>query len=509
MHNSLKSHWKDDLIAGFIVFLIALPLSIGIALAAGAPASAGILSAIIGGIIGTLITGTHITISGPAAGLIVVIGGSITSLADGGDLMLGFKRTLAATIIAGALQIVMGLFRLGKLTFLAPSSVVHGMLAAIGTIIMIKQIPILLGVKNTATSILGVVWNIPDMIGTVDLPIFFIALVALAILIMWMALPKNISKIIPGPLVAVLSGLLLSRAFDVSIPHDVNWLNYKYHIGPEFLVHVPDSVKELFIWPKFDIILSTRSLISIMTIFLVGSLESLLSAYAVDKLDPYKRKTNMDYDLIGKGITNMTCGALGAYPIITEIVRSSANITNGAKTKWSNFFHGVFILVFVAFFPQIINNIPLASLAAVLFLVGFNLAHPKHFIEVYHHGKEQLVYFCATLIVTLVEDLLIGIAAGIALKVLHHLFIEKIKINQFFSPLIEVVENDSTATINIKSPIVFLGFLKLDSILKGLNKDKEVIINENDHFLDFTIKETLKDFFSQRNSQSENIDEVK
>ncbi len=501
MPNSLENHWKDDLIAGFIVFLIALPLSIGIALAAGAPASAGILSAIVGGIVGTLITGTHITISGPAAGLIVVIGGSITSLADGGDLMLGFKRTLAATIIAGALQILMGLFRLGKLTFLAPSSVVHGMLAAIGTIIMIKQIPILLGVKNTATSILGVVWNIPEMVGKADLPILFIAIVALAILIMWLALPKNISKIIPGPLVAVLSGLLLSRALNVSIPHDIHWLSYKYHVGPEFLVHVPDSVKDLFIWPQFDIIFSPRSLVSIMTIFLVGSLESLLSAYAVDKLDPYKRKTNMDYDLLGKGITNMTCGALGAYPIITEIVRSSANITNGAKTKWSNFFHGVYILVFVAFFPSVINLIPLASLAAVLFLVGYNLAHPKHFVEVYHHGKEQLVYFCATLLVTLVEDLLVGIAVGILLKVLNHLFIEKIKVNQFFSPKIDIVEEENKTIINIQSPVVFLGFLKLDGILKGIEKNKEVIIKENSHFLDFTIRETLKDFYSQRQGQ--------
>ncbi|MCR9205549.1 MAG: SulP family inorganic anion transporter, partial [Halobacteriovoraceae bacterium] len=336
MNAELKNHWKDDLISGFIVFLIALPLSIGIALAAGAPASAGILSAIIGGIIGTLITGTHITISGPAAGLIVVIGGSIVSLADGGDLLLGFKRTLAATILAGTLQVLLGLFRLGKLTFLAPSSVVHGMLAAIGTIIMIKQIPVLLGVENTAKSILGILWNFPEMLAEVDLPIFIIAGVGIAILLVWRLLPPKISKIIPGPLVAVASGLVLSYAMKIEYPHDVHWLSHDYHIGPEFLVHVPSSIKELFIFPKFDVLFTGRSLFSVMTIFLVGSLESLLSAYAVDKLDPYKRKSNLDFDIIGKGITNIACGFLGAYPIITEIVRSSANITNGAKTKWAN-----------------------------------------------------------------------------------------------------------------------------------------------------------------------------
>lgn len=499
----LKDHWKDDLIAGFIVFLIALPLSIGISLAAGAPASAGILSAIIGGIVGTLITGTHITISGPAAGLIVVIGGSITSLADGGDLMLGFKRTLAAVIIAGALQVLMGIFKLGKLTFLAPSSVVHGMLAAIGTIIMIKQIPVLLGVKSGAKSILGLLGNTPQMISQTDLPIFTIAAVGFVILVVWKYLPQKVSKILPAPLVAVASGLIFSYSMNIEMAQNIHWLNGVYHIGPEFLVKVPESVKELFIFPQFDIIFSGRSLFSIMTIFLVGSLESLLSAYAVDKLDPHNRKSNFDYDIIGKGITNMTCGLLGAYPIITEIVRSSANISNGAKTKWSNFFHGVFILVFVAFLPGVINHIPLASLAAVLFLVGFNLAHPKHFIEVYHHGKEQLVYFTATLLVTVFEDLLVGIAVGILLKVLNHVFLKKVKLSHFFSPTMEVSEKDGKAIITIHSPVTFLGYLKLNGILKKLEHTMEVEIQENNHFIDFTIRETLKDFQAQKSLKDE------
>ncbi len=498
MNAELKNHWKDDIISGFIVFLIALPLSIGIAIAAGAPASAGILSAIIGGIIGTLITGTHITISGPAAGLIVVIGGSIVSLADGGDLLLGFKRTLAATIVAGVLQILLGLFRLGKLTFLAPSSVVHGMLAAIGTIIMIKQIPVLLGVENTAKSILGILWNIPEMLVKIDLPILLIAIVGLAILLVWRLLPPKVSKIVPGPLVAVSSGLILSYAMNIEYPHDIHWLNHDYHIGPEFLVHVPSSIKDLFIFPKFDIIFSGRSLFSVMTIFLVGSLESLLSAYAVDKLDPYKRQSNLDYDIIGKGITNMTCGFLGAYPIITEIVRSSANITNGAKTKWANFFHGVFILVFVAFLPTVINHIPLASLAAVLFLVGYNLAHPRHFVEVYHHGKDELVYFCATLIVTLVEDLLLGIAVGVALNFLHHILIKKVNIKEFFSPKLEIQEDKEKTILNVNGPLVFLGYLRLSHYLKKL-EGKKVEIQDNQNYIDFTIQETLKDFMARQN----------
>jgi MFS superfamily sulfate permease-like transporter len=292
----MDKHWKDDLMSGFIVFLIALPLSIGIALAAGVPASAGILSAILGGIIGTFITGSHIAINGPAAGLIVVISSSVVSL-GGGDLFLGFKRTLAATVVVGLLQILLGIFRLGSLAFLCPTAVVHGMLAAIGTIIMVKQTPVLLGVSASAKSIPGIISELPHLIMTNDMPIFFTGMICVLILFLWKMLPKKMTQFVPGPLAVVLAGLALSYFLDVEHPHNVNWLSHSYHLGPEFLVHVPKSMKEMFIFPTFDIIFSTKSLISIMTIFIVGSLESLLSAFAVDKLDPYKRKSNLNFDL--------------------------------------------------------------------------------------------------------------------------------------------------------------------------------------------------------------------
>lgn len=490
----LSKHWKDDIVAGFVVFLIALPLSIGIALAAGAPASAGILSAIIGGIVGTLITGTHITISGPAAGLIVVISSSIVSLADGGDLLLGFKRTLAAVVMAGVLQILLGVLRLGKLTFLAPSSVVHGMLAAIGAIIMIKQAPVLLGATPQSKSIPAMIADLPRMIMNNDLPIFLTGLLCIVILIAWSYLPKKISAILPGPLVAVAIGLALSYFLDFEHPHDVNWLHHPFHIGPEFLVHVPKSMKQLFIFPSFDIVFSARSLANVLTIFIVGSLESLLSAYAVDKLDPFKRKTNMDFDIIGKGVTNITCGLLGAYPIITEIVRSSANISNGAKTKWANFFHGAFILLFVALLPTLINHIPLTSLAAVLILVGYNLAHPKHFKEAWKHGKDQFFLFTLTLIVTLVEDLLIGIAAGITAKLLMHFF-RGVKPKELISPKVTIEQKcEDTFEIQLNSNAVFLGYLKIQSKLLEIPENAKVTLQNNGYFIDFTVRELLNGY---------------
>lgn len=489
----MDNHWKDDIVAGFIVFLIALPLSIGIALAAGIPASAGILSAIIGGIIGTLITGTHVTISGPAAGLIVVIGGSVVSL-GGGDLLLGFKRTLAATIIAGALQVLVGLFKLGKLTFLAPSSVVHGMLAAIGTIIMIKQLPVLLGVKASAKSLLGLIAELPSLIMHNDLPVLFIGGVCFIVLVLWKYVPEKVSKLLPGPLVAVAIGLGMSALLGMGHAHNVNWLNHSYGLGPEFLVHVPKSIKELFIFPTFDIIFSTESLISAVTIFIVGSLESLLSAYAIDKLDPYKRVSNLDYDMIGKGITNMCCGALGAYPIITEIVRSSANLTNGAKTKWANFFHGVFILVFVALLPGLINAIPLSALAAILILVGFNLAHPKNFLQVWHHGKDQFFLFTLTLVVTIVEDLLVGIAVGIIAKLILH-FVRGVGVKELFSPKLSVENSNGNVQLKLDSNTVFLGYFKVKEAIKDIDKTTEVEIVTNGHYVDFTISELFRDSF--------------
>jgi MFS superfamily sulfate permease-like transporter len=487
----MKNHWKNDIIAGFVIFLIALPLSIGIALAAGVPASAGILSAILGGIIGTLITGSHISINGPAAGLIVVISTSVISL-GGEDLALGFKRTLAATVVAGVLQILLGVLRLGSLAFFCPTSVVHGMLAAIGTIIMVKQTPVLLGVTPVAKSITGIVAELPHLIMNNDMPIFLTGIVCIFILLIWKKLPQSFTQFVPGPLAVVAAGLTLSYVLDVEHPHNVNWLEHGYHLGPEFLVHVPKSMKEMFIFPTFDIIFTIKSLISIITIFIVGSLESLLSAFAIDKLDPYKRKSNLNVDIIGKGVTNIFCGLLGAYPIITEIVRSSANISNGAKTKWSNFFHGIFILIFVALMPDLINHIPLSALAAVLILVGFNLAHPRQFKEVLHHGKDQFFLFSLTMIVTLVEDLLIGIAIGILAKLILH-FVRGVKIMELFYPIIEVEHKEEKSVVHVKSNIVFLGYLKVKKILESEEFKNDIELNKKDYFIDFTISELLKE----------------
>jgi len=219
----------------------------------------------------------------------------------------------------------------------------------------------------------------------------------------------------------------------------------------------------------------------------------LLSAYAVDKLDPFKRKSNLDRDLIGKGIVNILCGTFGAYPIITEIVRSSANIENGAKTRWSNFFHGVFLLVFIAFFGQLINHIPLASLAGVLMVVGFGLAHPKHFSHMYHKGKDQFLVFSVTLIVTLMEDLLLGIFVGFMTELIINL-IRGIKFKHLLNPELEIKVSESVYEVRLKSDVIFLGYLKVKEIFDKNEMGRKLEINQEDHFADATIKELIQEY---------------
>jgi MFS superfamily sulfate permease-like transporter len=314
------------------------------------------------------------------------------------------------------------------------------------------------------------------------------------LLIIWKYVPSVMSKFIPGPLLAVGVGLGLSYYLNIEHPHSVNWLERLFHIGPEFLVHVPNSMKDLFITPNFDMVFTFKGLMSVMTIFIVGTLESLLSAYAVDKLDPYNRVSDLAFEIIGKGIANIFCGLLGAYPIITEIVRSSATISNGARTKWSNFYHGLFLIIFVALLPDLINHIPVSALAAILLLVGFNLAHPRHFVAVWNHGKDQFFVFTLTLVVTLVEDLLIGIVVGVIAQLILH-FIKGVKLSELFSPKILLeIENDKY-TLNLNSNVVFLGYLRMKKTIVGIDKTQAVTLKTNGYFIDFTIKELLNDSF--------------
>lgn len=455
-----ESRSKDiltDIKAGLVVFLIAIPLSLGISLASGAPSSAGLISAILGGMLGAYLGGSYVTINGPAAGLIVVVLSAIQSL-GAGDPALGFRRMLACIIVVGVLQILSGLLKAGRFVSLFPVSVVHGMLTAIGLIIMIKQIHVFLGLKS-----------LPSIIGSItQIPVSFInlhpesALIGLASILLLLAYPHiklSFTKVIPAPLVVVMLGVGMS-----------------FYLIPAGLVTIPTQARDLFVAPLFDAILTRESIIAIVTIYFVASLESILSASAVDKLDPQKRESDFDRELWSKGVVNLACGLLGGLPIIAEIVRSSANITQGAKSPLSNFSHGFFILVFVLAFPTLLNMIPLSALAAILLLVGYRLAQPKQFKEMWQMGMGSFLGFTTTIVFTLAEDLLVGVAAGIVAEALYSFYLGA-SLKTLLSPSYKMEIQGDEAILSFEDSLTFFSVLKQKSIIHQAERYKRIKID--------------------------------
>lgn len=487
----LKENWKADLTSGFLVFLIALPLCLGISMASGFPPVAGIFTAIIGGVMVSFLGGSQLTIKGPAAGLIVIAIGAVTELGQG-DAMLGYRLTLAVIVIAGILQIIFAWIRSGILADFFPSAAVHGMLAAIGIIIIAKQLFTLVGAKASGQDTLELLAEIPHAFGEMNPDIAIIGFVSLAIMFLFPLFKNKYLKKLPAPLIVILVAIPLGIYFDLEHEHKYLFLDgHEYTIGPKFLVTLPDNLLSAITFPDFSQILSGTSIKYIIMFALVGSLESLLSTKAIDGLDPYKRKSNMNRDLAGVGIGNTLAGFIGGLPMISEIVRSSSNINNGGKTAWSNFFHGVFLLVFVAFFPNLIHQIPLAALAAMLIYTGFRLASPKEFYKTYKIGKEQLAIFLITILVTLATDLLIGIGVGIATKFILHL-LNGLPIKYIFKPLFTVQVKDDVYTVDVFHSAVFSNYIKLKKSLDGLPRKKTIKIDfTNANLVDHTVMENL------------------
>jgi len=502
----LVENWHSDLLSGFLVFLIALPLCLGIAMASGFPPMAGIISAVIGGILVSRISGSYVTINGPAAGLIVVILDAVQSLGEG-DAMAGYRYTLAAIVVASVLQVLMGVFKTGKLSAFFPTSVVHGMLAAIGIIIMAKQIHTLLGVKPEAGSLIGTIAEIPHSIVEMNPEVSMIGLVGLGLMIAWALIKNKYLKMIPAPILVVMIGLALGQYYDLDHVHkylflpDAEFLpHHEFTVGPKFLVSVPENFMAGFYFPDFSKIAAYEFWIAVVSICLVGSLESLLSAAAVDKLDPYKRDSDLNRDLTAVGVGNIVSGMVGGLPMIAEIVRSSANINNGAKTGWANFFHGAFLLIFVALFPRLIHEIPLASLAALLVFTGFRLASPKEFAKTLEVGLDNFIIFMTTIIGVLATDLLIGVAIGIIVKLLMH-FSRGLKPSNLFSMAYEVQQADEqTYHIKVSGAAVFSNIISLKSLLANFPMQKNVFFDlSNAELIDHTVMEFIHHFTDEYN----------
>lgn len=491
----LKENFSSDATSGFIVFLLALPLSLGIAKASEFPPIMGLITAIIGGMVVSFFAGSRLTIKGPAAGLIVIVAGAVNEF-GGGET--GWHLALGAMVVAGIVQILFGVFKFGKLMDFFPLSAVHGMLAAIGLIIIGKQIPVLLDVNPALTKgkePLELFASIPEFISNWDPRATLIGGVSLAIMLGWPYIKHNLIKEIPAPLV------VLAIAIPAELYMDFQTTEPKYA-----LVHIGNLLDNIKINASFDGITQTGIFIKFVIMFaLVGSLESLLTVKAMDMLDPFKRKSNANKDLIATGIGNTFVAFLGGLPMISEVARSSANITNGAKTRWANFFHGFFILVFVLLAAHLIELIPNTALAAMLITVGIKLTHPREFMHTLEKGKEQLLIFIVTILFTLGVDLLVGIGAGILTEILVNLFNGK-PLSAIVKAPTEVSFTDDAYLVEISEAAVFTNFLGIKRKLEAIPSNFQVTIDlSKTRLVDHSVMENLEHFKQEYESMGGSV----
>lgn len=498
-------YMKYDLVSGLLVFLIALPLCLGISLACGYPPIAGIFTAIIGSILTTFISNSELTIKGPAAGLIVIAIGCINDFGGAGNSD-AYRAALAVGVAAAVMQILFGIFRAGILGEFFPISVVHGMLAAIGVIIVIKQFPVALGVldengKSPGGDPFLMLREIPQYIADANPAIAAIGFVSMLIMFVWPTIGKKFGplKAIPSPMVVLLIAVPMGIGFDLLHEHSYTLQEHEYQLSEQYLVDMPDRVFGMFddiTYPDFSVLAQMKAWKWAFMFFVIGSLESLLSAKAVDLLDPWKRKTNMNRDVVAVGVGNLCASMVGGLPMISEIVRSKANIDNGARTRFADMWHGIFLLACVALIPTVLHKIPLAALAGMLVYTGYRLAHPTEFIHVYRIGKEQLAIFATTLIVVLATDLLIGVAAGIVLKMVIHVG-NGVPLKSLFKPYIEVQEVDAqTSLILARESAVFSNWIPFRYQIEqiGLVQKRNLIIDVSDtKLIDHSVMEKLEE----------------
>jgi len=535
MHNTFKMKTKqkfnpfgsikNDFPASIVVFLVALPLCLGIALASGAPLFSGIIAGVVGGIIVGSISGSPLGVSGPAAGLAVIVAEAIKELgtneAGDFDMMIGFQAFLVAGLIAGIIQIILGIARAGIIGYYFPSSVIKGMLAGIGITLILKQIPHALGWDknvegdwaffqtdghNTFSEILYAFQN--PTAGAI-----IITVVSLLILILFQQkfIKKNkILNIIPGPLIAVMGGILINEIFKLYFP-ELILINETEVVNDlvrenNHLVNIKSADANLpyyglFTFPDWSILSNPRIYLIGVTMTVVASLETLLCVEATDKLDPQKRVTPTNRELYAQGTGNIVSSLIGGLPVTQVIVRSSANINTGGKTKMSAILHGVFLATFVLLLPWLLNKIPLSCLAAILLLVGYKLASVNLFRTMYKQGLGQLIPFVVTIAGIIFIDLLWGIGLGLVIAV----FI--ILRNNFKIPYEITTESSKDVhdyNIVLSEDVTFLNKASILKTLDELSDNSNVTIDASGtRFIHFDVKEIIEAFII--NSKTRNI----
>ncbi len=530
---------KFDLLSGFLVFLIAMPLCLGIAKASNYPPVSGIWTAVIGGLLTGFLSNSQMTIKGPAAGLIVIVEGAVLELgleaAPAGtsptDLLTlmkyGYPLALGVGVTAGVIQILFGLLKAAKIGEIVPLTPVHGMLAAIGITIIAKSAFAVVGLAAPPGNPVEVIASIPSALAKTNPPLLIaaakaeeakgleeaktdeertavtakaekavleakkkewnltvasIGVTSLAILVAFPFLKSRVPflKPIPGQLVVLLVGIPMASFLGLSALGKELGNPMLYLVAvPDVIPAVFDDYRIAFTLPDFRGLATVTGITYVILFSLIGSIESMLSSQAIDMIDPWQRKTDQNKDLLAVGLANTLCSVIGALPMISEIVRSKANIDNGARTKYANMFHGMFLLAFILMLPSLIRMIPIAALGAMLVYTGFRLASPKEFVHTYKIGLEQLVVFVTTIVVVLCTDLLIGVVSGIVLKVIIHV-INGAPLSSFLRADIEVAstDDDKVVVLKVRKAAMFANWLGLKkAILTQAEGRDEVVLD--------------------------------
>jgi MFS superfamily sulfate permease-like transporter len=497
--SGLRENIGHDALSGFMVFLLALPLSMGIATASDFPPIYGLITAMVGGVVVTFFAGSELTIKGPAAGLIVIVAGAVSEFGGGTQ---GWHFALGAIVVAGVVQMLFGLLKAGSLSDFFPLSAVHGMLAAIGIIIISKQFHGVLGLNpvhgwlhqglpseaaaHPLVEPFDLLHAIPYSVSNFDQKALFVGLMALLIVFGWPAIKNKFTRRIPAPLVVLL----------VTIP-----LSFLLELDSKLFIHFDKGLIDTFQpqvsfggWAQAGVFIKY-----VVMFALVGSLEALLTVKAIDMLDPQKRKANANRDLTSVGMGNVISGIFGGLPMISEVARSSANIHNGGRTRWANFFHGGCMLVFLLFATTFSDLIPKPALAALLMGVGYRLAHPREFAHMWHIGREQFVIFIGTVVITLATDLLVGIFAGILIKFLFE-WSFGVKPKEIFKADVMVVDKGDGIELNTTSSLIFSNYLSLSKLLRHLPQGQHVVLNvDKSTVVDHSALENLHHFMEDYN----------
>lgn len=506
-----KQSGLRNLLSGFVVSLIALPLALGLAIASGVPPMAGIIAVVVGGIVAAIFGGSHVTIAGPGNGLVVVVLTSVVALGEG-NLLIGYTYTLAAIVCSGILISLFGFLRLGNLADFFPSATIQGMLSAIGLIIIAKQIHVMLGESGVeAANNLMLLVETPNSIFAVfdsnETPwVAIIGMVSLGIMAFYSKIRNTIFQAIPAPFWIVVVAIGFFYYFQWFSPD-------AFPIASEFLIQIPENIVEGFVLADFSKWNETSFLLAVISITLIATIESLLSIKAVDKLDVYKRRSNVNKDLKALGLATVFSGLIGGLPVVAVIARSSVNVNQGATSRWANFFHAVFVLLFVLLFTNLLTKIPLSALAGILVFTGYKLASPAKFKQMYQFGKDQFVIFLVTLLATLLFGLINGIVIGIVVTFGIQFYLMQDRL-EFIRTLMRpntllYEEEDGSLHLSIKGHSSFINYLKLKEKLDSIPANKSLILDFSlTTFVDNSVMEHIhhyKDDFKKKNSTLEVI----